>query len=210
LASPNLQGATGGTICQTTRLRLVWRPPYGHGVRKSSIWHPIRCRLRKAGAIRGWLRQENASAGERTGKEQAHGKASRAREIRRAWREERGRNQRRERSAHRETYLLALANAFACAAEPYSVPHPREEQPPTGCCFPAASSGPPSSRTRAASPLPSLFPTHAGSTAGGQVFPHRLLWSSIEQEQDPSRLLWFSIEQEQDPSRLLQSSSSLE
>jgi hypothetical protein len=163
---------------------LVGRPPYGHGVWKSSIWRPIHRRSCKVGAIRGWLRQENASAGERTGKEQARGKASRTREIRRAWREERGRNQRIERSARRETYLLALTNAFARAAEPSSIPHPCEEQPPAGCCFPAASSGPPSSRTQAASPLPSLFPTRAGAAAGGQVFPHRLLWSTIEQEQD--------------------------
>ena len=42
MASPNRQGATGGTTWRTTRLRLVWRPPYYHGVRKSSIWRPIR------------------------------------------------------------------------------------------------------------------------------------------------------------------------
>jgi len=30
LASPNRQGATGGTTWRTTRLRLVWRPPYYH------------------------------------------------------------------------------------------------------------------------------------------------------------------------------------
>jgi hypothetical protein len=59
----------------------------------------------------------------------------------------------------------------AAAAEPSPVPHPHEEQSPAGCCFPATSSGPLSSRRRAASPLPSLFPTHAGADADEQVFP---------------------------------------
>jgi len=34
------------------------------------------------------------------------------------------------------------------SASPSPLPHPREEQLPAGCCFPAASSGPPSARGR--------------------------------------------------------------
>ena len=87
---------------------------------------------------------------------QARGKASRAWEIRRAGREERRRNQRAERGSLAGKNLLARPNAFARAvgrscrrqgsASPSPVPHPCEEQPPVGCCFPVASSGPPLSR----------------------------------------------------------------
>ena len=174
MASPNRQGATGGTTWRTTRLRWVWRPPYYHGVRKSSIWRPIRRnRARRAPYGDGHGRKMPAREKGR-GKHRARGKASRAREIRRAGREERRRNQRAERGAPAGKNLLARPNAFARAAgrsccrrgsaSPSPVPHPREEQPSAGCCFPVASSGPPLSRTRAASPLPSLFPTRARSS----------------------------------------------
>ena len=137
---------------RTTRLRLVWRPPYYHGVRKSSIWRPIRRN-----------RARRAPYGD------GHGRKTRAREKGRGKHRARGRlgargersageirEQREERSQGRRTYLLARANAFAHAAgrsccrrgsaSPSPVPHPREEQPPAGCCFPVASSGPPLSR----------------------------------------------------------------
>ena len=177
----------------------------------------------KAGAIRGWQTRAREKG---RGKHRARGRLG-------AWGERSAgeiREQREERSQGRRTYLLARANAFAGAAgrsccrrgsaSPSPVPHPREEQPPAGCCFPVASSGPPLSRTRAASPLPSLFPTHARSSRRRTAVspppplvnieqeqdPSRLLQSSLEQGQDPSRRLQSSLEQEQDPSRLLQSS----
>jgi hypothetical protein len=91
----------------------------------------------------------------------------------------------REKSEKREERsqgdLPACARARECervrpcrrsaAAEPSPIPHPHEEQPLAGCCFPTASSGPLSSRRRAASHLPSLFPTRVGADADEQVFP---------------------------------------
>jgi hypothetical protein len=91
-----------------------------------------------------------AAAGKRE-RGRKDGERAGAREIRRAWREERGRNQRRERSARRETYLLALANAFARAAI----------------------------RSLCRRALP-CSPSARGAAAGGLLFPRRLLWSSIE------------------------------
>jgi len=208
LASPNRQGATGGTTWRTTRLRLVWRPPYYHGVRKSSIWRPIRRnRARRAPYGDGHGRKTRAREKGRgkcrcVGKHRARGRLGvrgerSAGEIR---------EQREERSQGRRTYLLARANAFARAAgrsccrrgsaSPSPIPYPREEQPPMGCCFPVTSSGPPLSRTRAASPLPSLFPTRGRSSRQRTVVSPPPPLVNIEQEQDPSRLLQSSLEQE--------------
>jgi hypothetical protein len=173
LASPNRQGAIGGTFCETTRLRLAmasalwpWRPEVVDLASESSQ------------IVQGGRHTGMAAAGnrERGRKEQARGKASRARGRLAAHGERSAGEIREERRAlaGRPTCSRTRAPAppvEAAAAEPSLVPHPREEQPPAGCCFPAASSGPLSSRRRAASPLPSLFPTRAGADADEQVFP---------------------------------------
>ena len=118
MASPNRQGATGGTTWRTTRLRLVWRPSYYHGVRKSSIWRPIRRnRARRAPYGDGHgrktrAREKGRGKCRRAGKHRARGRLG-ARGERSAG-EIRG--QREERSQGRRTYLLARANAFARAA----------------------------------------------------------------------------------------------
>ena len=195
-----------------SRRNRARRAPYGDGHgRKTRAREKGRGKCRRAGKHR--ARGRLGARGERS-----------AGEIR---------EQREEHSQGRRTYLLACANAFARAAgrsccrrgsaSPSPVPHPREEQPPAGCCFPVASSGPPLSRTRAASPLPSLFPTRARSSRRRTAVspppplvnieqeqdPSRLLQSSLEQGQDLSRRLQYSLEQEQDPSHLLQSSLKL-
>ena len=159
----------------------AWRAPYRGPFLGGGKW-------RKKGRGKEWARGRN-----------------------RARREERAGEQGKNRKPH-----LARANAFARAAgrsccrqgsaSPSPVPHPREEQPPAGCCFPVASSGPPLSRTRAASPLPSLFPTRARSSRRWTAVSPPPPLVNIEQEQDPSRLLQSSLEQGQDPSRRLQSS----
>ena len=171
------------TMASGSRRNRARRAPYGDGHgRKTRAREKGRGKCRRAGKHR--ARGRLGARGERS-----------AGEIR---------GQREERSQGRRTYLLARANVFAHATgrscyrrgspSPSPVPHPREEQPPAGCCFPVASSGPPLSRTRAASPLPSLFPTHTRSSRRRTAVSPPPPLVNIEQEQDPSRLLQSSLE----------------
>ena len=84
-------------------------------------------------------------------------------------REERGRNQRAERGA--------LAGKTDLPARPRERVRPRRREK----LLPASLR------------LPSS-PSARGAATGGLLFPHRLLWSSIEQ--DTSRLLQSSLEQD--------------
>jgi hypothetical protein len=103
----------------------------------------------------GCSRWENAgSAGERTGK-----RAVVRAEIRRAWKEERERNQRAERGV--------LAGKTDLPTRPRERVRPRHREKLLSASL----------RLR----LPSS-PSARGATAGGLLFPRRRLWSSIEQD----------------------------
>ena len=129
--------------------------------------------IEQGGRHTGCSRRENAGAREKGWGKRAVPRA----EIRRAWREERGRNQRAERGA--------LAGKTDLPARPRERVRPRRREK----LLPASLR----LKNRLLLPFPSS-PSARGAAAGGLLFPRRLLWSSIEQ--DTSRLLQSSLEQD--------------
>ena len=117
--------------------------------------------IEQGGRHTGCSRRENAGAREKGWGKRAVPRA----EIRRAWREERGRNQRAERGA--------LAGKTDLPARPRERVRPRRREK----LLPASLR----LKNRLLLPLPSS-PSARGAAAGGLLFPRRLLWSSIEQD----------------------------